>query len=181
MAGLARDPVSVFFDEGARRLLARAYARPGQWVSTRLEEPSVASVLYLGALGINPYAPDRGGSAAGARGGLDARTRWARGFVRALYYQHRWWSKAGDAGGWFRRHRRTVPRGDLALQVEVGPMLRQLGVLPAGRQVRIRVRPGGKTAARAVAAMPAADRIFAPDGGLDSRWSDPEYRDWAAS
>jgi len=26
-----RDPVSALFDAGARRLLSRAYARPGQW------------------------------------------------------------------------------------------------------------------------------------------------------
>ena len=141
------DPVSELFDAGARRLLERAYARPGAWAGTRLANPAPRHVTYLAALGINPMGPDDKSGA----GRLNARTRWARGFVRSLYYQHRWFSDA-PGGGW-RPARRLQPRRDLGLEVEVGramPGGRQAGtVLLAGRAVRVRAMASPEPQGRA--------------------------------
>ncbi|HVH79719.1 MAG TPA: hypothetical protein VM782_10040, partial [Stellaceae bacterium] len=101
----SRDPVSQLFDAGARQLLERAYAARGGWVGTRLADPTPRHRAVLALLGINPDAPD---DAAAAGRGLDAKSRWGRGFVRALYYQHKLWAASG--GGW-RRSRRTVRGG----------------------------------------------------------------------
>jgi hypothetical protein len=164
-----RDPVSELFDDGARALLARAYARPGQWAGTRLRNPSPRHLASLASQGINPNGPDDKSGA----GGLNARTRWARGFVRALYYQHKWWSGAPDGGTW-RQAKRTVPRGSPSLVVEVGRALsggRQAGsVLQPGRAVRVKVVTGGRAHVRGSSA---------PSYTLDGiGQSDPQARDW---
>ena len=171
----ARDPVSVMFDDGARALLGRAYAARGSWVSTRLADPGPRHVAQLALLGVNPYGPDDPSVAGGH--GLDARTRWARGFVRALYYQHRWYSSAGGKG--WRRAKRSAPGGRGALEVKVGPRVRALGVLPAGREIRVRVHPGGQPARRAAVREYGDARTY--DHGVPgARWSDPALRDWGA-
>jgi len=166
----ARDPVSVLFDAPARRMLTRAYARPGQWVGARLANPSPRHLAYLAGLGINPFGPD--GKSGDGR--VNARTRWARGFVRALNYQHKWFSEAPGAGGW-RGERRTVPRGDLSLVVEVGRAGaggRQAGtLLLPGRAVRVKAVRGGRAHVRR-----SAEPSFTLEG--EGR-SDPERRDWA--
>ena len=164
-----RDPVSELFDTGARRLLARAYARPGQWAGTRLANPSPQHLAYLSSLGISPLSrDDKSGD-----GRLNARTRWGRGFVRALYYQHKWWSDAPSSGGW-RDQRRTTPRSDLSLVVEVGRALpggRQGGsLLRPGRAVRVKAVKGGRAHVRS-----SADTAFTLDGRGQS---DPQARDW---
>lgn len=172
--GAPRDPVSLLMDAPARRLLARAYKARGGWVGTRLADPSPRHLAYLEGLGIHPYGKDRPSAVAGH--GLDARTRWARGFVRAVYYQHKWWS---DGRGGFRRSKRTEPRHTGAIEVEIGRHLPAAGVIPAGRAVRIRIRRGGSVARRAVQRMPESERIFTDDGRLAARWSDRALRDWS--
>ena len=171
----ARDPVSVLFDAGARALLERAYAARGGWVGTRLADPSPSHLAQLAMLGVNPAGPDRP-SAAGGRG-LDAKSRWARGFVRALYYQHEWYA-TGSGSGW-RRSRRTVRGGRGALEVRIGERVRALGVLPAGRLVEVRVHPGGRSAVRAAERESPARRIHTLEAA-GPRWSDPALRDWGA-
>jgi hypothetical protein len=171
-----RDPVSELFDDGARRLLAQAYAHPGQWRSTRLSDPGPRELAWCTAHGINPYAADD----VSARGrGINAKTRWCRAFIRAAYYQHRWYSPGGTSAAW-RKSRRTEPRHSGMLELEVGPRIRALGVLPAGREVKIRF-----TARRAEPAkdrhfrdQPAAARVYEPNGTTGARWSDPALRDW---
>ncbi len=168
MAGMySRDPVSVLFDPGARALLARAYARPGQWAGTRLSNPSPAHRAYLAGLGIDPMGPD---SKSGA-GTLNARTRWARGFVRSLNYQHKWWSDA-PGGGW-RSTRRTAPRADLGLIIEVGramPGGTQAGtLLVPGRAVRVKVMRGARQHVRRKVAQ-----VYTEGNGR----ADPARRDW---
>lgn len=111
-----RDPVSELFDGGARRLLARAYAKPGQWAGTRVADPAARHLAWLARLGIDPGGPDPARALPGR--GLNAGDRWTRGFVRALYYQHKWFS--GKPGGGWRSERRTVARDASALEVEVG-------------------------------------------------------------
>jgi hypothetical protein len=165
----ARDPVSVLFDGAAQRLLSRAYARQGSWVAGRIPDPRDSHRSYLAGLGIDPDERDRVGVT------LDARTRWARGFVRALEYQHKWWSQDPDTGGW-RERKRATARNDLGLVVDVGRRLaggRQAGTaLRPGRAVRIQMRPGARAW---VAANRAAGQRW--DESAAAR-SGPQTRDW---
>lgn len=174
--GAQRDPVSVLFDAGARRHLDQAYAKPGVWITKRLRPPTLGHVRHFARLGIDVLGPDDV-SARGGRG-INARTRWARGYVRALYFQHRWYSRGG-AGGW-RKGRRTEPRHSGALEVDVGRQAPELGVIGAGRIVRVKFtarRP--EPAKRAhFEDQAAAARVYTPSGGLGPRWSDPSERDW---
>lgn len=163
-------------DRGARQLLERAYAqRTGTWVMTRLADPSLeAEALALASWGIVLMAPDvpatQGGTA------VNAHTRWGRAFMRALYYQHRWY---GDpAHNAMRATRRVQPLGR-PLQVEWGRRVPVRGVIPAGRAVRVRIAAGGKTARRVVAAKPDSARIYDDAGTPAGRWADPALRDWA--
>jgi len=175
MAAFGRDPVSEWFDSGARDLLRRAYARPGSWVGTRIADPRPAHLARAAALGINLAGPDPVRRLPGR--GLNARSRWARGFVRALYYQHRWHS--GQAGGGWRPGKRTVPRAAVALEVEVGRKVPGRGIIPAGRAVRVRVHPGGHAAAvRAARQLPDSRRIYSDDGATAARWADADARDY---
>jgi hypothetical protein len=173
-----RDPLSELFDPAARRLLERAYASPGQWAGTRLADPSPRHLAWCAGRGINPFGPDDAsviGTKGGTKGGTNARTRWARGFVRALYYQHKWWSGSGTA---WRTAKRSVARETGALEVQVGRAVQAYGVFPAGRSVRIRLLRGGQAADRAVRRLADGDRIYADDGSPAGRWSDPELRGW---
>ena len=164
-----RDPLSVLFDDGARQLLARAYAAPGQWAGTRLADPSPRHLAYAARLDINPLARD------GLPGGA-ARTRWVRAFVRALYYQHKWY---GGPGG-LRASRRTTANPSKAIEVDVGRRVLALGVIPAGHAIRVRVLPGGQKALAAVQREGDGERIFDDEGDPSGgRWADPARRDWA--
>ena len=168
-----RDPVSVMFDRGARRLLSRAYARPGQWVGTRVAIPDARTARHLASLGIQWAGPDRP-SAHGGRG-LDARTRWVRGFVRALYYQHKNYS---GGGGW-RDSKRAVPRHSGAIEIQVGRAMAAAAGAPAGRAVRVRFHTAGGQAAKDAAQRRSdSARIYTDDGAPGARWSDPALRDW---
>lgn len=167
-AGHKRDPVSELFDAAARRLLERAHERRGQWVSTRLGPPSPRHVALFATLGINVLAADE------LPGGA-ARTRWARGFVRAVHFQRKWFTARGGA---FRDERRMVPFGEGALEVEVGRWLPATGAIPAGRVIRARIRPGGQAALGAVRRKADSARIYDDRGSPAGRWSDPARRDW---
>lgn len=158
-----RDPVSVLFDGGARTLLERAYARPGQWTGTRVALPAPRHIAYFGAAGINVLGRDQWG-----------RDRWAAGFIRAVYYQHKWFYSQGQ----LRSERRVTANQTRAVRYEIGRRLPVLGVLPAGRAVRIMVNPGGQAAMRAVKRLPEARRIYDDQGDPAARWADPEARDW---
>jgi len=160
-----RDPVSVLWDTAAWTLLEETRKLRGGWRGTLIADPSPRQRAMLLAMGIDPDGPDNPSSIGGRakRGaGLNARTRWARGFVRAVNY-------AND--------RRNGGPG-LALEIEVGRHKPAVGVIPAGRAVRLRVRRGGSVALRAVQAMPDAARTWTDDGGHGDRWSDPARRDW---
>ena len=156
-----RDPVSVLFDTGARRLLERAYANRGHWQGTRIASPppELAGRL-LAVYGIAWDGPDNAPTASGRR--QNARSRWGRGFVRCCYYLNK----------------REFGNGPL--EVEVGRALPVRGVIPAGRAVRVKVRGGGKAAAKRMAQRkPLSARIWADDEGTPgARWSDPAGRDW---
>lgn len=157
------DPVSVLWYRQADRVIARARQLRGGWYATRIGDPSPRQRAALMAVyGIDPDGPDNVSAVGGRRGGLNARTRWARGFVRAIHYAND--TRHGGPG--------------LALQIEVGAHKPALGVIPAGRAVRVRVRRGGSVAVRAVGRKPVSARIW-DDGGLPAgRFSDPALRDW---
>lgn len=161
-----RDPVSIHFDAGARRLLERAHAAgPGNWVTTRLVDPTPQDVRrWQRSHGIDVTGPDNASADRGT--GLNAKTRWARAFVRSCYRL----------------------RGDASIEIEIGrqipgtalwnPGNPRSGGVPPGRLVRLRIRPGGRAAIAAVRRLPSSARIFNDDGSAASRWSDPYLRDW---
>lgn len=183
---MSRDPISVLFDTPARRLLERAYAAPrGTWVSTRLADPGIRARTYAVSLGIDLDGPDNPSATGGRSPKTNARSRWGRAFIRALHYQHKWYSPYRASMGW---QRRRAPREAGALEWQVGrhipaspqfdPANPRAGGFPAGRAVRVRMRPGGKAKLRAVQAKPDSDRIYLDSGEAGARHSDPSLRDW---
>lgn len=149
--------MSVLFDTGARNLLRRAYARPGQWAGTSVALPTPRHVAHFAGQGVNVLGTDQWG-----------RDRWAAGFIRALYYQHKWYYAQGQLG----TERRMTANDTRGLQYELGRLTL------AGRAVRIRTRPGGSAAMKAVKRMPEAKRIYDDHGNPAARWADPLQRDW---
>lgn len=172
-----RDPLSVALDPGARAFLQRVYAARGGWAATRLADPPADIRRWAAGLGIDPLGPDNASTVSGQH--ANYRTRWGRAFVRAMYYQHKWYGGAQRRGGpGLRDARRTVPYAR-PLEIEVGRHVPARGTIPAGRLVRARLRPGGQTARRAVQHKPVSARVYDNDGDPDGgRWSDPERRDW---
>jgi hypothetical protein len=170
--GYQRDPVSELFDSGARRLLQRAYQRPGQWVGTRIADPAPRHVAYFADMDIDVTGPDNAPTASGRRD--DARSRWCRGFVRAVYYTEKWY------GGHkvLRSARLMTPNQTRSVVIEVGRRVPATGAIPAGRAVRVKTVPGGDAARRAAMRKPEVKRIFDDDGEPAGRWSDPAGRDW---
>jgi hypothetical protein len=177
--GPRRDPVSLLFDGQARALLIRVYKLPrNAWAGVRVPPPTLGHITWARAQDIDLLGEDNASTRSGEH--MDARTRWLRGMVRALYYQHKWYS---DGKGGMRTAKRTaaVPPGPL--EVEVGGWLgpRMQGgaiVVPGGHAVRVRLRYGGKTARRVVEAMPESERIWTDDGQEGGRFSVMENRDW---
>ena len=177
MPGLSRDPVSELFDRGSRRLLERAYAARGGWAGTRLADPSPEHRDYFRSqYGIDVDGPDNAPTLSGRRD--DAKSRWGRGFVRSLYYQHKWFSPMRADRTW-RAERRSVPRSAGAIEVEWGRRMPGAGVIPAGRAIRVRTRAGGQAKMRAVQRMPDRERIWTDEGQPAGRFSLASGRDWA--
>ena len=159
--------MSVLFDTAARAHLALAYAARGGWAGRPLAAPTMRHRAWALARGINLDGTDWTG-----------RNRWDQAFMRALYYQHRnYWD--GETG--FREERRMVAADSRALQVEFSPRARRFQAGPRvlyGRGVRIRIRPGGAAAMKAVKAKPLEQRIYDDAGNPAGRWADPAERDW---
>lgn len=171
-----RDPASELLDRGARELLERAYAAPrGTWVMTRLADPTDRHRRWARGIGIDLDGRDNAPTKSGKR--QNAHTRWGRAFVRALYFNHRWYGQERGRQGGIRAERRTSPNGT-PLQIEWGRRLPVRGVIPAGRAVRVRIAYGGRTARRVVEAKVEADRIWVGDGEQGGRFSVASERDW---
>jgi len=171
MPRAVRDPVSELFDGGARVLLERAYAARGGWAGTRLADPSPQHVRYFASLGIDVTGPD---NASTAGGHMNAHTRWGRAFMRSVWYQHKWYSGA-PRGGW-RRSRRAVPRR-VALELEWGRRMPALGIIPAGRAVRVRTH-SIPAARRFNDGLPGDRRKYNAEQEPAGRFSRLELRDW---
>lgn len=169
-----RDPVSVLWDAGARRLLSRALQNPGTWQGTRVADPRPGQEAWMKSRGIDWQGPDNA-SASGGKG-LNARDRWTRAFVRSLYYQFAWYSVTGGEN--WRSEKRGRARHAGALQVEVGRRLPAKGVIRSGRAIRVRYARGGQAKLRAVQNKSDSDRVWTDDGQKASRFSDPALRDW---
>lgn len=175
--GYLPDPLRDKFIRGARALLDRGYASHGAFHGTRLAGPDAAALRWCLAHGINPRGPDN--SSAVSTGGLNARDRWTRAFIRCLYEQHLWWAGDHDSANSWRPDRRLVAYRGRALIIEIGRMLPVKGVIPAGRAVRLQVTSEGRAGAyRAAQRKREADRIYDDRGEPAGRWSDPALRDW---
>jgi hypothetical protein len=164
---LTRDPLSELFDDGARRLLDRAYARPGEWQYTRLVDPTPGELIRWH--GFAPLGPD-------PVDGQRYHTRWGRAFARSIYHQHRWWSVGTQTGGW-RTTRRPTVRKSGALLVEAGRYKPALGVIPRGLSFRVMLAHAGAEMRAAVAQLPASQRWAGPEGHGPST-SALTDRDW---
>ena len=161
---LERDPVSELFDAGARALLDRGYAHPGAWQPTRLQDPEARHLATFG--GLDLLGPDD--ASVRGRPGLDARSRWARAFVRAVYHNHKWHS--GTAAGSWRGDRRAVARPAAEIELRVGRRVPVRGIIPAGRMIYLRYDPGRP----AMFANPKRGQ-----GQVGPDQSDLRLRDWA--
>jgi hypothetical protein len=163
----------VHFQTAASQLLARAYAAGrNTWVQTRLTDPTPRQVQrWKMSDGIDVTGPDKP-SAAGGKG-LDAKSRWARAFVRALYRQHKNWAGRKPSGSLRVEVGRHVPASP-----QFDPGHPAAGGFPPGRAVRIQVASGGQAALRAVRRQPDSSRIYADNGKPALRWADAAKRDW---
>lgn len=169
-----KDPASELLEGPAAEFLQRVYAAPrGRWVPTRLGDPGPMTRLSLSSLGIDWRGPDNA-STPSRRGGLNCKDRWTRAFVRAAYRMH---ERHSTAAGLVAERRTTRNRAD-ALEFDIGNRLRVIGVIPAGRAIRARIRPGGRAANQAARKMPDSGRIFTDDGDQGGRASRVELRDW---
>lgn len=146
------DPVSVLFERQASAFLTRVYDAKGEWVSHLIYDPPARHVAAWAAWGINVAGPD-------TQPGRAAKTRWIRAFVRACYRLNK------------ERRRR-------ALEFQVGVRRPPRGRLGWRTAFRMRTRPGGRAADRAVHAKPDSQRIFDDDRQPAARWADPTKRDW---
>lgn len=163
---LSRDPVSVWFDPAAVRLLVRAYAGRGQWTGVYLAPPSPLQRAHAARIGVWDLAEkDKWGE-----------VRWVRAFKRSVYWNHRMYGYAGD----FRPgEQRISDRAGTSLEWQTGQRVLKAG-WPARRwAIRIQVHPGGQAAETAAdAKVPAARRWIGPGGQPTALQSTIADRDW---
>jgi hypothetical protein len=153
MAGrYARDPISVQFDAAALKLLRRAHSSKGDWVGTYIKNPSPEWQLWAVRNGWGRLlGPDD------APGG-EARTRWARAFIRSCYYTPQAYSYRDGLNLADRRPNGIRPPYALDYQVGAVRLSQRPNVVVVGRAVRIRLLTGGAAAHRAAAKVPDSKR-----------------------
>lgn len=166
-----RDPVSVWFDGPARRVLESAYERKGQWVGRYLAPPTPAQLARLAVLGINPYERDRWGE-----------YRWVRAFKRAVFWNLNHYGAASElrdvplvgaySGTWV-----SPVRG----QWETGELVIKAGWPTRRRAVRFRIHPGGSATSRiGKEQAPKSKRWIDDRGNATDRVSfAPDANGWA--
>jgi len=164
------DPMSIPFEAPARQLLARAYARPGRFVTTPVwANPGPQAQAYAAAHGVTGdlLGPDpvHDGS-----GGLNCRTRWARAFIRAVYREHKHGRGYGAIHPEVGRYIPASPQYD--------PDNPSAGGFPPGRAIRIMYQPSNAKAREYMARQPDSAKAFDPNGYKAGRYSDPSKRDW---
>jgi hypothetical protein len=138
------DPVSVLWEPAAAKFYAGVRAAgPGRWFGIRIADPEPRHVRLFEFYGIELLERDRAST-----GSLDARDRWRRGFVRAVYRQ---------------------AKGGPPLVLEVGRKMPRRGRIPPGRFVRGRILRGKEATARR-----KEQRVT----GNPAARADPRSRDW---
>jgi hypothetical protein len=162
---LSRDPLSVWFDPAAARLLERAYAARGQWTGVYLAPPSPLQRAHAMRIGFpDLYERDRWGE-----------VRWVRAFKRSTFWNHKRFGYAGD----FRPgDPRVSDRAGTALEWQTGQRVLKAG-WPARRwAVRVRVHPAGAAALAAADKVPASKRWVDDRGEATDLQSTIADRDW---
>ena len=159
-----RDPVSVWFDGAARRLLVRAYANRDQWVGVYVAPPSIRQRASAAQLGIWDLGErDRWGE-----------VRWIRAYKRSVYWNLRYYGRSGRIDFSERRAASGYNAPFAAsLEWETGRLVRLAGWPTRRRAVRVRLHDGGAAARSAVESSPARDSWVR--SGAQSRVED---RDW---
>jgi hypothetical protein len=163
---LSRDPLSVWFDRPASRLLERAYASRGQWTGIYLAPPTPLQRASAARIGIWDLGErDKWGE-----------VRWVRAFKRSVYHSHRLYGYAGD----FRPgEQRTTDRAGTSLEWETGQRVLKSGWPSRRWAIRIRIHPAGAAAlAAADRKVPAQKRWIGPGGQPTHLQSTPADRDW---
>lgn len=138
----------MLWEPAAAKFLAGVRAAPrGQWFGIRVADPEPRHFRLFDDAGFDPLlGPDPVWRY--RRDGLNARDRWRRGFVRAVY-----------------RHAKGGP----PLVLEVSRRMPRRGRIPPGRFVRGRILRGKEATARR-----KEQRIT----GNPAARADPRARDW---
>lgn len=157
-----RDPVSVWFDEAARRYLERAYEHQGQWAGQYLAPPSPRAVARLALMGVNPYGRDRWGE-----------VRWVRAYKRAVYFQLK---KHGTRTGMNYAEVRTSPWPARSLEWQTGARVQKAGWPQRRWAIRIRVHPTGAAASKAAREKTPERQRWIVNGRVTDRQSTPADR-----
>jgi hypothetical protein len=173
-----RDPLSVWFDPAARRLLERAYRSKGEWTGVYLAPPSIAQrarAAVEGEAGDLTRERDRWGE-----------VRWVRAFKRATFWQlNHYGSRNGlrglggepnavgtaktGGGGW------AAP---VRLEWDTGQRVRLAGWPTRRWAIRVRIHGGGAATSRAGLARPERERWIGDDGRPTSRQSTIADQPW---
>lgn len=115
----------MLWEPAADKFLTEVRAAKGGWFGIRVADPEPRHHRLYDALDTYPLlGPD---PVYQVMRGLNARDRWRRGFVRAVY-------------------RRA--KGGAPLELQVGVKMPRRGVIPPGRYVRGRILTGKAAAAR---------------------------------
>lgn len=163
-----RDPVSLLFSPprsmAAPRLLERAYASPGEWVTTPVAGPTLEHRTWALAGGINLDEEQ-------SIGDNEPLNRWLRGYIRAVYWVHKW-HYYESIGGLNLNRKRMAPGDSRGVRYRVGERIQRMGALTFATPVSIVVVAGGSAGYnRARRARRYIDN--------EAVRSVPELRDWA--
>jgi hypothetical protein len=136
MPRATRDPLSVWFDPAARRLIRRAYDRRGQWTGVYLAPPTITQRAYAARIGIyDLYERDRWGE-----------QRWVRAYKRSVYYQLK---KHGYADGPRWGEERLSGWPAVALEWQTGQRVARANWTGRRWAIRVKLHPGGSSASKA--------------------------------
>lgn len=165
MPGAQRDPLSVWFDPAARRLLERAYRNRGQWTGVFLGPPTLDQRARAARLGIYDLGErDRWGE-----------QRWVRAFKRSVYYQLK---KHGWADGLRWDEVRVSQWPGVSLEWETGQRVYRAGWAARRWAIRVCVHDSGSAAVRAAKRKVADSKRWSVGGVATERQSTMADHDW---
>lgn len=123
-----RDPISEWFDVAARRMLVRAYADYGQWVTGWCPRPTDSQRAQAAALGINVDEAD-----------ANEHTRWVRAFKRSARWNLRMYGYARELRPGRRRTNTLNPQTLMSWDSTAGLVMRS--DFTRAYQVRVKLYP----------------------------------------